>query len=53
MELLTRDVSELGKRFAELGKYTGEIAEGAARLLHIAEIHEHRITRLEGGSSPQ
>lgn len=27
--------------------YVGEIAEGTARLLHIAEIHEHRITRLE------
>jgi hypothetical protein len=25
-----------------------EIAEGTARLLHIAQIHEHRITRLEG-----
>jgi hypothetical protein len=23
------------------------------RLLHIAQVHENRITRLEGGSSPQ
>ncbi len=28
--------------------YTNEIAEATARLLHIAQIHEHRITRLEG-----
>jgi archaellum component FlaC len=27
----------------------GQIMEGIGRLLHIAEIHEHRITRLEGG----
>ena len=27
---------------------THEIAEATARLLHIAQIHEHRITRLEG-----
>jgi hypothetical protein len=26
-----------------------EIMEGIARLLHIAEIHEHRLTELEGG----
>ena len=25
-----------------------QIMEGMARLLHIAEIHEHRIERLEG-----
>jgi hypothetical protein len=60
VELLTRDVREMGQGFeklgqqiGDLGKYTGEIAEGTARLLHIAEIHEHRITRLEGESSPQ
>jgi len=41
-ELLTEDVRELGK-------YVGGIAEGTARLLHIAQIHEQRITRLEGG----
>ncbi|MGC2111349.1 MAG: hypothetical protein WA655_17675 [Candidatus Korobacteraceae bacterium] len=28
--------------------YTNEIAEATARLLHIAQIHENRITRLEG-----
>ena len=27
----------------------GEIQESIAQLAHIAEIHEHRITDLEGG----
>lgn len=27
----------------------GEIMEGIARLVHVAEIHERRITELEGG----
>ncbi len=26
----------------------GQVMESIARLLHIAEIHEHRIERLEG-----
>jgi hypothetical protein len=26
-----------------------EVMEGIARLLHVAEIHERRITNLEGG----
>ena len=26
----------------------GEVMEAIARLLHIAEIHEHRLDRLEG-----
>jgi len=43
VELLTNDVRELGK-------YVGDIAEGTARLLNIAEIHEKRFTRPEGGS---
>jgi archaellum component FlaC len=30
-------------------KRMGEIMEGIARLLHVAEIHERRITELEGG----
>jgi len=27
----------------------GEIMEAIARLAHVAEIHEHRLERLEGG----
>jgi hypothetical protein len=49
VELLTKDVRELGQSVGELGKYVGEIADGTARLLHIAQIHEQPITRLEGG----
>jgi hypothetical protein len=33
----------------ERDKRLGEIMEGIARLLHVAEIHENRLTRLEGG----
>ncbi|HZP25271.1 MAG TPA: hypothetical protein VFB04_17655 [Terriglobales bacterium] len=49
-EALAQSVELLTKVVRELGKYVGEIAEGTARLLHVAEIHEKRITRLEGGS---
>jgi len=47
-EALSQTVELLTKDLRELGKYVGEIAEGTARLLHIAQIHEQRITRLEG-----
>ena len=52
-ETLSQSVELLTKDVRDLGKYVGEIAEGAARLLHIAEIHENRITRLEGGRTEQ
>lgn len=41
LELLTRDVRELES-------FTRDIAEGTARLLRVAEIHESRISRIEG-----
>ena len=44
VELLTRDVRDMRG-------FIVEVAEGTARLLHIAEIHENRLTRLEGGQS--
>jgi archaellum component FlaC len=47
LELLASDVRNLEKRIESLSGYVGEIAEGTARLLHIAQIHEHPITRLE------
>jgi archaellum component FlaC len=47
LELLTSDLRNLEKHIESLTGYVGEIAEGTARLLHIAQIHEHRITRLE------
>ena len=49
LELLTRDVRDLTTNLQKLESFTSDIAEGTARLLHIAQIHEHRITRLEGG----
>ena len=42
VELLTRDIDALRV-------FTQGIAEGTARLLHIAQIRENRITGLEGG----
>jgi len=48
-EALSQSVELLTKDVRELGKYVGEVAEGTARLLHIAQIREHGITRLEGG----
>ena len=45
LELLTSDVRSMQQDMHNLQKYVGEIAEGTARLLHIAQIHEHRITR--------
>jgi archaellum component FlaC len=49
VELLTRDLSELQSVVKNLGGFTKDIAEGTARLLNIAQIHEQRISRLEGG----
>jgi hypothetical protein len=49
VELLTRNVGELQGVVKNLGSFTKEIAEGTARLLHVAQIHEQRISRLESG----
>jgi hypothetical protein len=40
VELLTKDLSDMKV-------LVNDIAEGTARLLHVAEIHEKRISRLE------
>ena len=48
VELLARDMVDLQKAMKDTQKFVSEIAEGTARLLHIAQIHEQRITRLEG-----
>lgn len=47
-EALTQSVELLGREVTAMQGLVKEIAEGTARLLHVAEIHEHRITRLEG-----
>lgn len=44
VELLTRDLHTM-KSLVQ------DIAEGTARLLHVAEIHEKRISHLEGEGS--
>jgi hypothetical protein len=49
VELLTRDLSKLQGVVKSIGSFTKDIAEGTARLLHVAQIHEQRISRLEGG----
>ncbi len=46
-EALAQSVELLTKNMESMRSYVGEIADGTARLLHIAQIHEHRITRLE------
>jgi archaellum component FlaC len=42
VELLTRDLQSVRD-------FSRDIAEGTARLLHVAQIHEQRLSRLEGG----
>jgi archaellum component FlaC len=48
-EALTQTVELLTRDLQSVRDFSRDIAEGTARLLHIAQIHEHRITRLEGG----
>ncbi len=47
-EALTPTVELLTRNLGEMEGFVKDIAESTARLLHIAQIHEHRITRLEG-----
>jgi len=47
VELIAAEVRSLARESAGLQSFVREVAEGTARLLHIAQIHEHRITRLE------
>ncbi|MGO4884749.1 MAG: hypothetical protein ACLP59_28595 [Bryobacteraceae bacterium] len=59
VELLTADIRQMAaenrQRAAEAAaenkerdKRLGQIMEGLASLVHVAEIHESRLTRLEG-----
>ena len=47
VESLAASTSKTDKNVESLTGFVGEIAQGTARLLHIAQIHEQRITRLE------
>jgi hypothetical protein len=51
-EALTRSVEMLATDLREL-KTLGDIAEGTARLLHVVEVHERRISDLEAGNQTQ
>jgi hypothetical protein len=48
-EALTQSVELLARTSHEHSQQITDIMEAAARLLHIAQIHEKRLTRLEGG----
>jgi archaellum component FlaC len=50
-EALTQTVELLAKDLSEMKILVNDIAEGTARLLHVAEIHEKRISRLEDEKS--
>jgi len=47
-EALTHTVELTAIENAQRDRRMGEIMEGIARLLHVAEIREQRISRLEG-----
>jgi hypothetical protein len=47
-EALTQTVELIVAENQQRDRRMGEIMEGIARLLHVAEIHEQRIERLEG-----
>jgi hypothetical protein len=49
VELLAAENRQTAAENKERDKRLGQIMEGVARLVHVAEIHEHRITGLEGG----
>ena len=46
-EALTQTVELMATENQQRDRRLGEIMEGIARLLHVAEIHEQRIERLE------
>ena len=50
-EALTQSVELLTKDLSDMKVLVNDIAEGTARLLHVAEIHEKRISRLEDEKS--
>jgi hypothetical protein len=52
MQRFSRAMERLSKRNVRLEGLVTEIAEGTARLLHVVEVHEQRISSLEG-NQPQ
>jgi len=49
VELIAADNRQLAIENRERDKRMGQIMESLAQLVHVAEIHEHRIEDLEGG----
>lgn len=49
VELLVAENRKTAEENRQRDRRLGEIMEGIGRLLHVAEIHERRITQLEGG----
>lgn len=47
-EALTQTVKLLTRDFQSVRDFSRDIAEGTARLLHVAQIHDPRLSRLEG-----
>jgi hypothetical protein len=47
-EALTQTVELMAAENQQRDRRMGEIMEGIASLVHVAEIHEQRIERLEG-----
>jgi archaellum component FlaC len=50
-EALTQTIELLAKDLSDMKVLVNDNAEGTARLLHVAEIHEKRISRLEDAKS--
>jgi copper oxidase (laccase) domain-containing protein len=53
VELLAAMHKDSEKRMQRLEELVTDIAEGTARLLHVAQVHEQRINDLEGNQSQQ
>ena len=47
-EPLTQTVELLTRDLRSVRDFSRDIAEGTARLLHVAQIHEQRLSPLEG-----
>jgi chromosome segregation ATPase len=52
MERVIQGMERLTKADARLEGLVTQLAEGTARLLHVAQAHEQRLDRLEGDRPP-
>jgi archaellum component FlaC len=49
-EALTQSVEVLARDMQRLRHFSKDLADGTARLLHIAQLREQRMKRLQGGA---